>query len=287
MIISSSSDSPAVPVPAFDNGGGFVGYDPRLSAHLFAQSESAMDPVSDDDSSFFTSVPVQYILPPPPINVSGSIADPIGFSEFSLGANERSFGDEFVASSGAILPPQTEMSEGGFVREWTRQNSIRLELKNKTEKELLSQIIDEANEYKDEFYKKRLVGLETNKGIFREKEKLFLSSHEKFYAEADKHYWETIAELVLNEVPTTVKKNTKDDQQRKHSIAVIQGPKPGKPADLSRMQEILLKLKHNAPPHLDLSQPPSTTTATTKGGRNEAATPGAAGVISPRSVAVA
>lgn len=53
-----------------------------------------------------------------------------------------------------------------------RQNAIRLELKDKTEKELLSQIIDEANEYKDEFYKKRLVGLETNKGIFREKEKV-------------------------------------------------------------------------------------------------------------------
>ncbi|XP_019196016.1 PREDICTED: clathrin light chain 2-like [Ipomoea nil] len=255
MIISSSSDSPAVPVSGSDDDdGGFVGYDPLLSANLFAQSESAKDSVADDDSSFFTSVPVQYI---PPISVAGSIADPVGVSVFSLGANERSFGDEFVASSGAILPPATEMSEGGFLlREWTRQNAIRLELKDKSEKELLSQIIDEANEYKDEFYKKRLVSLESNKGVFREKEKLFLSSHEKLYAEADKHYWETIAKLVVNEAPTIVKKNTKDPQ-RKHSIGVIQGPKPGKPADLSRMQEILLKLKANTPPHLDLSPPPT------------------------------
>ncbi|TXG50141.1 hypothetical protein EZV62_026016 [Acer yangbiense] len=59
----------------------------------------------------------------------------------------------------------------------------------------------------------------------------------KFYDEADKNYWKAIAELLPNEVPTIEKKKGKKDQEKKPSIVVIQGPKPCKPTDLSRMQQ--------------------------------------------------
>lgn len=90
--------------------------------------------------------------------------------------------------------------------------------------------------------------------------KLYLENQEKFYAEASKNYWKAIAELVPKEVPTIEKRRggKKEQDPKKPSISVIQGPKPGKPTDLSRMRQILLKLKQNPPSHLKLtSQPPS------------------------------
>ncbi|XP_057988619.1 clathrin light chain 2-like isoform X2 [Hevea brasiliensis] len=62
--------------------------------------------------------------------------------------------------------------EGFALREWRRENAIRLEEKEKREKELLSQMIEEAGEYKVEFYRKREVTCENNKVTNREKEKI-------------------------------------------------------------------------------------------------------------------
>lgn len=87
---------------------------------------------------------------------------------------------------------------------------------------------------------------------------LFLASREKFHAEAEKNIWKAIAELIPNEVPT-IQKRGKKEQEKKPSIVVIQGPKPGKPTDLSRMRHILLKLKHNTPPHMKPKPPPEST----------------------------
>lgn len=54
----------------------------------------------------------------------------------------------------------------------SRENAIRLEEKEKREKELLNQIILEADEYKVEFYRKRAITCENNKATNREKEKV-------------------------------------------------------------------------------------------------------------------
>lgn len=57
---------------------------------------------------------------------------------------------------------------------WIRQNAIRLEEKEKREKEIRSQIIEEGEEYKKAFYEKRNLSIETNKTTNREKEKVKL-----------------------------------------------------------------------------------------------------------------
>ncbi|CAK9173569.1 unnamed protein product [Ilex paraguariensis] len=284
-------DSLAGTTRPFDDG--YLGYDPRLPSQRFdsfsnfADSESVKDSVVDD-SPIFTSQSIPDTPSPPPVYVSGG-----GFGsdppEFYPESNEMPFESDYVASNGPILPPPAELApeEGFALREWRRENAIRLEEKEKKEKDLLSQIIDEADEYKVEFYRKMQVSCETNKTTAREKEKLFLASQEKFHAEADKNYWKAIAELVPNEVPAIEKKRGKKDQGKQPSVIVIHGPKPGKPTDLSRMRHILLKLKHNAPPHLKPS-PPSAP-APTKDVKTDAATPPKAAAVAttPKTVAVA
>lgn len=83
-----------------------------------------------------------------------------------------------------------------------------------------------------------------------------MADQEKFHKTADKQSWKAIAELIPHEIPNIEKKRGKKDQDKKPSITVIQGPKPGKPTDLSRMRQILLKLKHKTPPHM-IPPPPA------------------------------
>lgn len=56
--------------------------------------------------------------------------------------------------------------------EMCRQNAIRLEQKEKKEREMLREIIEEAEQYKIEFYRKRALAVENNKASNREKEKV-------------------------------------------------------------------------------------------------------------------
>lgn len=197
---------------------------------------------------------------------------------------EELTGDGSVESDGPILPPAVEMQaeEGLALREWRRQNALRLEEKEKKEKETLREIIEEAEEYKADFYGRRQLAVENNKAANREKEKLYLERQDKFHAEANQNYWKAIAELIPNEVPT-IEKRGKREKDKKPSIVVIQGPKPGKLTDLSRMRHVLVKLKHNPPPHLKTAPPPPPP-ETKKDAKTGPPPPGA---TSPKQVAVA
>ncbi|KAJ0598518.1 putative clathrin light chain [Helianthus annuus] len=166
--------------------------------------------------------------------------------------------DGIFSSDGPVLPPPSEMRKEGFaLREWRRLNAIRLEEKEMKEKELRSQIIQEGEEYIKAFHEKRLKNIETNKLTNREGEKMYVAKQETFHKEADKQYWKAIAELIPREVPN-IEKRGKKDKDKKPSITVIQGPKPGKPTDLSRLRHILVKLKHTPPAHM-VPPPPAAT----------------------------
>ncbi|KAF3433461.1 hypothetical protein FNV43_RR24563 [Rhamnella rubrinervis] len=265
----------------FDDDG-YLGYDPRLpsqrydsfAATQFVDSESLKDSATDSPifqgsagDDVFASQPVPETPSPPSI-----------YAESNGKGLDGGFGD----SDSPIMPPPEEMEpeEGYALREWRRENAIRLEEKEKREKELLSQIIDEADEYKVDFYQRQKIACESNKANNREKEKLFVANQGKFHAEADKNYWKSIAELIPNEVPAIEKKRGKKDQEKKASVVVLQGPKPGKPTELSRMRQILVKLKHSTPPHLKHSPPPPPPRA------NDSKSNGAAFAAAPSNTAV-
>ncbi|KAG2326330.1 hypothetical protein Bca52824_009058 [Brassica carinata] len=232
--------------------------------------DDASESVPTVSASFDTTTDNSFSAHDGSVHVDGSTDDVFAAPSSDYGGYSNAdgvFGSN-GGHDGPILPPPSEMEsdEGTALREWRRQNAIQLEEKEKREKELRNQIIGEANQFKEEFHKKRELTCENNKAANREKEKLYVETQEKFYAEASKNYWKAIAELVPKEVPTIEKRRgkKKEEDPKKPTISVIQGPKPGKPTDLSRMRQILLKLKQNPPAHLKLApQPPSEAAAAT------------------------
>lgn len=195
----------------------------------------------------------------PPLDRSGDFEVATEESgDYVIGLESGTSEAQFIGENGPILPPPERMvaEEGFALREWRRLNAIRLEEKEKREKEIVREIIEEAEEYKAEYYRKWKLRCENNVAANREKEKLFLANQEKFHTEANKAYWRAIGELIPKEVPTIEKKGKKD-KEKQPFINVIQGPKPGRPTELSRMRQILVKLKHNPPEHMKPSAKPS------------------------------
>ncbi|KAL3677676.1 hypothetical protein R1sor_020632 [Riccia sorocarpa] len=219
----------------------------------------------DDLSGGHTDAPAPYAatFEPDPSNEFGgevnySSAPPVSGNGFD--AHEESL---FTgAGNGPTLPDPEEMrEEGSKLREWKRLNAIRLEEKERKERDMLDQLVADADYHKDQVYEKRKNTMENGRKTNRDKEKVFLTNQENFHKNADKQYWKAVAELIPNELPTidtkAPTKKDKKDKDRKPSIVALKGPKPGKPTDVTRMRQILVKLKHNPPPHMKPKPPPA------------------------------
>ncbi|KAK6142575.1 hypothetical protein DH2020_022923 [Rehmannia glutinosa] len=154
------------------------------------------------------------------------------------------------ADGGPLLPDPSEMrEEGAAFREWRRQNAIYLKRKRKG-KGVRNQIIAEAEEYKRQFYEKRNQG-ETNKAQNRERKarllsQLYLAQQEKFHKEAHKHSWKAIAEIIPGKFQ---RKGERKRKKKRNLSGSLFKDRSGKPTDMSRMRQILLKLKQTPPPH--------------------------------------
>ncbi|CAI8619450.1 unnamed protein product [Vicia faba] len=227
-----------------DNTSNYEGYDSQQH-YDYGSSYPANN--SDDDNNLAVNTNNNNQHSPPAYGFGVSTPNPDFVTPFQATETD----DGLFSSDGPLLPDPTQMHEEGSARrEWRRKNAIHLEEKEKREKEMRNQIIKEAEDYKEAFHEKRKLNSETNKQNNREKEKIYLANQEKFHKEADKHYWKAIAEIIPREVPNIEKRRGKKEAENKPSVHVIQGPKPGKPTDLARMRQMILKLKQNPPSHM-------------------------------------
>ncbi|KAI5055791.1 hypothetical protein GOP47_0029312 [Adiantum capillus-veneris] len=277
------------------DGDGYMGFDPRLSSQRFesfdtfggenpymsSQTEDlglVEDEEGEDGFSAAKLGSSNGAFNAPPVYQS-SFDDDIGDGQHSP-AMSSPFGQSFESRLHSEFTPGNEFSpsadsngkgfghiddgfgheemqaeEGFILREWKRQNAIRLEEKARLEREQLSQIIDAADSYKDGFYEKRKMHCETNKNNNRDKEKVFLENLVNFHATADKQYWKAVGELIPHELPSLEMRSRGNKDKKKPSVVFNHGPKPGKVTDLTRMRQVLVKLKHNPPAHMKAPPP--------------------------------
>jgi len=157
-------------------------------------------------------------------------------------------GDDFV-SDGPVLPDPKDMEEESILlREWRRKKALELEEKARISREKHAEIIDSAKAETKKFYEKQKQTVAENKVTNREREKAFLSQLESLNAKKGGNTWESVTQFI-NFESATVKKDSKKPKpgEPQRTSALLNSAKPGKHTDMTRMRQVLLKLKRTPP----------------------------------------
>nr|AQQ11755.1 clathrin light chain 1c [Chara australis] len=201
-----------------------------------------------------------------PGRAGGAAGDPYGQSEEERHLGRfRDDGDDFGGAplDGSGVPPLNGVSgtsapldlpaESELLYEWRRKRAAELEVKAEQEREKKLEIIEGAASSRSTIATQREKAMEAARQNNREKESVFLSGLEaSMCTNPGGNYWATVAGMIdfdskpEEKVPAKTADKAVDKKKSAGAASVVVNkPKPGKATDLTRMRQLLLKLKHN------------------------------------------
>eukprot|EP00245_Coleochaete_scutata_P015059 TRINITY_DN6574_c0_g1_i1.p1 TRINITY_DN6574_c0_g1~~TRINITY_DN6574_c0_g1_i1.p1 ORF type:complete len:203 (+),score=61.36 TRINITY_DN6574_c0_g1_i1:204-812(+) len=193
-----------------------------------------------DEYSSYEDTPPVYDQAPPTFD-----------DDFRGSQGGGGFPDDFgqEEEAGVKLPPPSAMptEESILLREWRRKRGLELEEKARISREQHQKILEQAEYEKEIFYnqrQKQVAGAKTNN---REKEKVFMAHLEALNAKSGGNYWESVVAFVNFDVVPDRKDKKSGKGANISPRPSTADVKPGKQTDMSRMRQVLLKLKHNPP----------------------------------------
>eukprot|EP00850_Spirogloea_muscicola_P021321 SM000244S08556 [mRNA] locus=s244:48691:54270:- [translate_table: standard] len=134
-------------------------------------------------------------------------------------------------------------------REWRAKRAAELEEKERQSRMEHDRILESAEEMRRTAYERQQKSKEQNQINNREKEKVFLANLEALNTpKSGANYWETVTAMVNFDASVPKKDEKRKSAGATRSSQTATDLKPGKQTDLARMRQVLLKLKHTAPP---------------------------------------
>ncbi|CAM6007429.1 unnamed protein product [Sphagnum balticum] len=218
------------------------------------------------------SVSTTLALPIPPSDNHGQCIVPVSVGRYGVPAFLRNTDNDSHSSPKYRSPPPEEESQ--ILREWNKHNALEIEERRKeSNDQQYRQILEEAAIQREAFYTQRAAQIRVTKYTNREKEEQYYREMETRIKEGtESNIWKTVFSLtdLDNEFPSTSTMNSRSATPQNIITAAVdvmsESQRPKSPAeviamswsdakeasafsprkrtaDVSRMKEIVLKLK--------------------------------------------
>ncbi|CAK9217647.1 unnamed protein product [Sphagnum troendelagicum] len=218
------------------------------------------------------SVSTTLALPIPPSDNHGQCIVPVSVGRYGVPAFLRNTDNDSHSSPKCRSPPPEEESQ--ILREWNKHNALEIEERRKeSNDQQYRQILEEAAIQREAFYTQRAAQIRVSKYTNREKDEQYYREMETRIKEGtESNIWKTVLSLtdLDNEFPSTSTMNSRSATPQNIITAAVdvmsESQRPKSPAevtamswpdakkasafsprkrtaDVSRMKEILLKLK--------------------------------------------